>query len=92
MTKAQLLVAAVIVTLSASPVLAQTKGTIAEYDGRAAFVLKTADGKMVKGTLSGSRSKVTIKGAEGSRDSIKVGMNCTVTGPEDGEASAVACD
>ena len=88
----QFFAAAAVVTLSAAPVFAQTKGTISEYDGRSAFTVKTADGKMVKGTLSGSRSKVTIKGAEGSRDSLKVGMNCTVTGPADGEASAVACE
>jgi hypothetical protein len=88
----QLSVAAAIITLSATPVFAQTKGALAEYDGRSAFTLKTADGKMVKGTLSGSRSKVTIKGAEGSRETLKVGMNCTVTGPADGEASMIACD
>jgi hypothetical protein len=68
------------------------KGTIAEYDGRSAFALKTAEGKMVKGTISGSRSKVMIKGAPGSREALKVGMNCTVTGPADGEASEIVCD
>lgn len=76
----------------AGPALAQTKGTIAEYDGRSAFVIKTTDGKMVKGTISGSRSKVKIKGADGSREAIKVGMNCAVTGPADGEASEIVCD
>jgi hypothetical protein len=93
MTKVtQLLAAAAVLSLSATPVLAQSKGTLAEYDGRSAFTLKTADGKMVKGTISGSRSKVKIKGADGSREALKVGMTCTVTGPADGEATEVACD
>jgi hypothetical protein len=93
MTRISKLFALVATTaVMAGPALAQTKGTIAEYDGRSAFVLKTADGKMVKGTISGSRSKVTIKGAEGSREALKVGMTCAVTGPADGEATVVACD
>jgi hypothetical protein len=88
----QLLAAAAVLTLSATPVFAQTKGTIAEYDGRSAFTIKAADGKMVKGTISGSRTKVMIKGAAGSREALKAGMTCTVTGPADGEATEVACD
>jgi hypothetical protein len=90
MTKLFALVTAAVVI--AGPAFAQTKGTLAEYDGRSAFTLKAADGKMVKGTISGSRSKVTIKGADGSREALKVGMTCTVTGPADGEATLVACD
>jgi hypothetical protein len=88
----QLLSVAAAIALSATPVFAQTKGTIAEYDGRSAFTLKTADGKMVKGTLSGSRSKIMIKGTAGTREALKVGMNCTVTGAADSEASEVTCD
>ena len=49
----------------------------------------TVGGKEFK--LSGSRTKVTIAGAAGTRDSIKAGMDCTVTGPAGGEASAVDC-
>ena len=41
--------------------------------------------------LSGSRTKVTINGAAGTRDAIKVGMDCKVTGEAGGEASAVDC-
>ena len=68
------------------------KGTIAEFDGKGAYTLKTADGKMIKGTLSGSRSKVMIKGASGTREALKVGMSCNVIGPADGEASEIVCD
>ena len=49
----------------------------------------TVGGKEYK--LSGSRTKVTIKGAAGTREAIKAGMDCTVTGPAGGEASAVDC-
>ena len=50
MTKvSQLLAVAVIVTMSATPVLAQTKGMISAYDGRKEFTLKTVDGKEQKG-------------------------------------------
>jgi len=49
----------------------------------------TVAGKDYK--LSGSRTKVTIKGAAGTRDAIKVGMDCAVTGPAGGEATAVDC-
>ena len=49
----------------------------------------TVAGKEYK--LSGSRTKVMIKGAAGTRDDVKAGMDCTVTGPAGGEASAVDC-
>ena len=49
----------------------------------------TVGGKEYK--LSGSRTKVTIKGAAGTRDAIKAGMDCSVTGPAGGEATAVDC-
>jgi hypothetical protein len=55
---------------------------------RSAFALKTAEGKMVKG----SRSKVMIKGDPGSREALKLGMNCSVIGPADGEPSEIVCD
>jgi hypothetical protein len=49
----------------------------------------TVAGKEYK--ISGSRTKVTIKGAAGTRDAIKAGMDCMVTGPAGGEATAVDC-
>lgn len=49
----------------------------------------TVAGKEYK--VSGSRTKVTIKGAAGDREAIKAGMDCTVTGPAGGEATAIDC-
>jgi hypothetical protein len=49
----------------------------------------TVGGKEYK--LSGSRTKVTIKGAAGDREALKAGMDCTVTGSPGGEATAVDC-
>lgn len=49
----------------------------------------TVGGKEYK--VSGSRTKVTIKGAAGDREAIKAGMDCTVTGPAGGEATAIDC-
>lgn len=39
--------------------------------------------------VSGKRTKVMIKGKAGTRDAIKVGMDCTVKGT--GEASEIDC-
>jgi hypothetical protein len=92
MTKVtQLLTVAAIVTMSATSAFAQAKGTLSAYDGRKEFTLKTADGKEQKGEISGSRTKVTIKGAEADRGALKVGMTCTVTGAG-AEVTVVACD
>jgi hypothetical protein len=49
----------------------------------------TVSGKEYK--MSGSRTKVTIAGAAGTRDAVKAGMDCTVTGEAGGDASAVDC-
>ena len=68
------------------------KGTVAEWDGRAKLVLKLADGKLFPADVSGSRTKVTIAGQSSTRDSIKVGMACTVDGPSGGEAKTIACN
>ncbi|MFM2130475.1 MAG: hypothetical protein RL477_2021 [Pseudomonadota bacterium] len=50
-------------------------------------------GKDVETGISGSRTKVTVAGKPGNRDSFKEGMECTVTLPNEGakEASLVAC-
>jgi hypothetical protein len=58
--------------------------------------VEKSDGKMITVggkdyQLSGSRTKVTIKGAAGTREAVKAGMDCTVTGPAGGEATAVDC-
>lgn len=39
--------------------------------------------------VSGSRTKITIKGKPGSRDDIKAGMMCDAKGK--GEATSIAC-
>lgn len=67
------------------------KGTIAEWDGRAKLVLKLDDGKMFPVEVSGSRTEVTIAGQKSTRDGIKTGMTCTVTGASGGEAQAISC-
>jgi tripartite-type tricarboxylate transporter receptor subunit TctC len=71
---------------------AGNKGTIAEWDGRAKLLLKLEDGKPFPAEVSGSRTEVTIAGQKGNRDSIKVGMTCTVDGPSGGEAKSVTCN
>jgi tripartite-type tricarboxylate transporter receptor subunit TctC len=76
----------------AEPEAQANKGTIAEWDGRAKLVLKLEDGKMFPADVSGSRTEVTVGGQKATRDSIKVGMACTVEGPSGGEAKAVKCN
>ena len=69
-----------------------TKGTIAEWDGRAKITLKLADGKPFQGEVSGSRTDITIAGQKGAREGLKVGMACEVEGPAGGELKKVACN
>jgi hypothetical protein len=86
------LVAAAFVSISASAALAQAKATITkvENDGRE-ITIKTADGKEEKVSVSGSRTKITVKGAAGDRAALKVGMACVAT-PASGEAATIVCD
>jgi hypothetical protein len=81
MTKTLILAAATL-ALVASPALAQK---VEKNENNAI----TSGGKDYK--LSGSRTKVTINGAAGTREAIKAGMECKVTGEPGGEASAVDC-
>ncbi len=81
MTKTLILAAAAF-ALTVGPALADK---VEKADGAS----MTVGGKDYK--LSGSRTKVMIKGAAGTREAIKAGMDCTVTGPAGGEASAVDC-
>ncbi len=69
-----------------------TKGTIAEWDGRAKITLKLSDGKPFQGEVSGSRTDITIAGQKGAREGLKVGMACEVEGPAGGELKKVACN
>ena len=77
-----LMLAGVAAVLAVGPALADK---VEKADGGSI----TVAGKEYK--VSGSRTKVTIKGAAGTRDAIKVGMDCTVTGAAGGEASAIDC-
>jgi tripartite-type tricarboxylate transporter receptor subunit TctC len=69
-----------------------TKGAVAEWDGRSKIVLKLDDGKMFPAEVSGSRTEVTLAGQKNTREGIKVGMTCAITGPSGGEAKTIACD
>ena len=80
MTKTLILAGALV--LAVSPALADK---VEKAEGGSI----TVGGKEYK--LSGSRTKVMIKGAAGTADAITVGMDCAVTGPAGGEASAVDC-
>jgi hypothetical protein len=54
--------------------------------------IKTADGKMFKATISGSRTSVLVGGKKAERSALKKGMECTVDAPKDGaEATKVDC-
>jgi len=84
MTKTiSLIVAGVAATaLLVAPALADKVEKMVEKD-------LTIGGKTYQ--VSGSRTKVTIGGKAGTRDGIKVGMDCKVTGAPGAEASAVDC-
>jgi tripartite-type tricarboxylate transporter receptor subunit TctC len=71
---------------------AATKGTIAEWDGRANITLKLADGKPFEAQVSGSRTDITIAGQKGAREGLKVGMACEVEGAAGAELKKVACN
>ncbi len=71
---------------------AATKGAVAEWDGRAKITLKLNDGKLFKSEVSGSRTAITIAGQKGDREGIKTGMNCSIEGPEGGEAKSISCN
>ncbi|HET7681039.1 MAG TPA: hypothetical protein VFK79_13020 [Xanthobacteraceae bacterium] len=61
-------------------------GKVTAWDGRDKI---TVDGK--KYEISGKRTRVTIKGAASTREALKVGMDCSVSGPAGGEATAITC-
>jgi putative tricarboxylic transport membrane protein len=68
------------------------KGVVAEWDGRAKIVLKLDDGKMFPAEVSGSRTDVTVGGQKSARENIKAGMNCSIEGPNGGEAKKITCN
>ena len=70
-------------SIAAGPALADK---VTAWDGREKI---TVGGK--KYEVSGKRTSVTIKGAASNREALKVGMDCTVTGPVGGEAKSISC-
>jgi tripartite-type tricarboxylate transporter receptor subunit TctC len=69
-----------------------TKGSVAEWDGRAKITLKLEDGKMFQSEVSGSRTAIIIAGQKGDREGIKTGMSCMIEGPSGGEAKSISCN
>jgi tripartite-type tricarboxylate transporter receptor subunit TctC len=69
-----------------------TKGAVAEWDGRSKIVLKLADGKTFPAEVSGSRTEVSIGGQKSTRESVKLGMTCSIEGPSGGEAKKIICN
>ncbi len=69
-----------------------TKGSVAEWDGRAKITLRLEDGKMFPSEVSGSRTAITIAGQKGDREGIKTGMSCAIEGPSGGEAKSISCN
>jgi hypothetical protein len=56
------------------------------------FTIANEGGKKITGTISGSRTQVSIKGDDARRESLKVGMQCTVVLEEGAEeAKKLAC-
>jgi putative tricarboxylic transport membrane protein len=69
-----------------------SKGTIAEWDGRAKITLKLTDGKPFEAQVSGSRTDITIAGQKGAREGLKIGMACEFEGVAGSELKKVACN
>ena len=75
--------AAFVTTVAIGPALADK---ITAWDGREKITVGSK-----KYEVSGKRTKVTIKGAASTREMLKVGMDCKVSGPAGGEATAISC-
>jgi hypothetical protein len=76
--------------MSAEAPRAEFKGKIDSLaDSNKSFKFKTADGKTISGEISGSRTKITIHGAQAKRDALKAGMHCTL-GSLEGSTEAVS--
>ena len=80
--------------MSAEAPTVEVKGKIESLaDRNKEFKLTTSEGKSVSGEISGSRTKVTINGAQAKRDDLKVGMTCTIVSDQGAaEAAAVTCN
>jgi hypothetical protein len=69
-----------------------TKGSVADWDGRAKIMLKLDDGKPFPAEISGSRTEIKIGGQKSARENIKTGMTCTIEGASGAEAKSLDCN
>jgi tripartite-type tricarboxylate transporter receptor subunit TctC len=75
------------------PPMAKHKGKVSKIkrEGRTIFIMYK--GKEVSAKVSGSRTKITVKGKKAKRKKVKVGMTCQFTYPRAGaEAKNVDCN
>jgi hypothetical protein len=71
---------------------ASMQGSVTDVqDGGRKVMIKTSDGKTTTVNVSGSRTKVMIAGAAGTREAIKAGMMCTVVGAAGADATSLDC-
>jgi hypothetical protein len=78
--------------LAISPAFGQgASGTIESVDG-SNIVVKLADGKQLKASVSNSRTNIMVKGQKGDRGALKAGMACAVDAPDGGEAKSITCN
>lgn len=69
------------------------RGPVSAVEGGGRSLTVQADGQAVTASISGSRTKVMIGGADGDRGAIQVGMTCTIMLPEGSEeATEIHCD
>ena len=78
--------------LNAKPSALSAKGAIEAQDKGRKIVINGSDGKPLTFEPSGSRTKITVAGKEGTRDDLKSGLNCEVTYAQgSAEPTAIAC-
>lgn len=78
--------------LNAKPAALTAKGPLEVQDKGRKIVVKGSDGKPITLEPSGSRTKITVAGKEGTRNDLKSGLNCEVTYAQgNNEPSAIAC-
>ncbi|MFT5540509.1 MAG: tripartite-type tricarboxylate transporter receptor subunit TctC [Alphaproteobacteria bacterium] len=82
------------VTVKASAAVPAYKTTLtAVKRGGRELAFKGKDGSVHTAKISGSRSKIVIKGKKTKRKNLKVGMACAITYPGNGaEAKSVVCN
>jgi tripartite-type tricarboxylate transporter receptor subunit TctC len=69
------------------------KGRIEKLNKGGREVVFGHDGKSVKTSISGSRTKISVAGKKGDRKALKPGMTCSFTYPGAGqESSSIDCD